>query len=329
MILFSCPTFVLSECWFKRSTSEDISVTIVLASLPMNHSVSPSGSNERVDDFASERIEMQKYRDDEEVAERENDRLLHATSPGYPRARNSDGAFSRTSSFPSRRRVSHAQCSCIIFLSLILFVLLFALFGPSDRLRSYLPVPSSNGTNTTSPGFDIALIEDPCACGTKPFGTALCTSYTAPALDRSRLFSGTGARTRRFLDVARQRPVKVGILGGSVSACHGVDTDSMGKSCYARRIVDWMRQRLYGGNEEGVVAVNGAIGGMDSRCGLGFLSKATAQISNADADDYMLVSYYAFCGTHHVPLDVDLLILEFDVNDQPCVSSLSYDMLPF
>lgn len=30
-------------------------------------------------------------------------------------------------------------------------------------------------------------------------------------------------------------------------------------------------------------------------------------------------SYYAFCGTHHVPLDVDLVILEFDVNDQPCV----------
>ena len=32
-----------------------------------------------------------------------------------------------------------------------------------------------------------------------------------------------------------------------------------------------------------------------------------------------LDSYYAFCGTHHVPLDVDLVILEFDVNDQPCV----------
>lgn len=78
--------------------------------------------------------------------------------------------------------------------------------------------------------------------------------------------------------MAKQRAVKVGILGGSVSACHGVDTDAMGKSCYSRRIVDWMRERLYGGDEHGVVAVNGAIGGMDSRwvnsrsivfCGMG------------------------------------------------------------
>ncbi|QRV99524.1 carbohydrate esterase family 16 protein [Ceratobasidium sp. AG-Ba] len=131
------------------------------------------------------------------------------------------------------------------------------------------------------------------------FGSALCTSYTAPALERSRLFSGTGARTRRFLDVASRRPVKVGILGGSVSACHGVDVDSMGKSCYARRIVDWMRERLYNGKEDGVIASNGAIGGMDS-------------------------SYYAFCGTHHVPQDVDLLILEFDVNDQPYLNYTIY-----
>lgn len=37
---------------------------------------------------------------------------------------------------------------------------------------------------------------------------------------------------------------------------------------------------------------NGAVGGMDS-------------------------SYYAFCGTRHIPTDVDLIVLEFDVNDQP------------
>ncbi|KDN43163.1 hypothetical protein RSAG8_06316, partial [Rhizoctonia solani AG-8 WAC10335] len=65
------------------------------------------------------------------------------------------------------------------------------------------------------------------------------------------------------------------------------------------RIVDWMRERLYDGKEDGVVAVNGAIGGMDS-------------------------SYYAFCGTHHVPLDVDLVILEFDVNDQPYLNYTIY-----
>ncbi|QRV85463.1 carbohydrate esterase family 16 protein [Ceratobasidium sp. AG-Ba] len=254
-----------------------------------------SPPTERVNGFASERIEMRKYHDDEEITEREHDGLLRSSTPAtFSDFRDSEGTF-LPSKRRSRRRISHAQCSCIVFLSLILFALLFALFGPSDRLRSYLPASPSNVTNTSS----IAVLENPCGCGTAPFGSALCTSYTAPALERSRLFSGTGARTRRFLDVASRRPVKVGILGGSVSACHGVDVDSMGKSCYARRIVDWMRERLYNGKEDGVIASNGAIGGMDS-------------------------SYYAFCGTHHVPQDVDLLILEFDVNDQPYLNYTIY-----
>lgn len=222
----------------------------------MDRSTSPLGSNERVDSLNYNGIEMQKYHDDEEIVERERDGLLGSSST-YSRGVTS----SRAGRARSRRRISHAQCSCIVFLALILFALLFALFGPSDRLRSYLPATPSNSSNTTSQ----MILEDPCSCGTEPFGSALCTSYSAPALERSRLFAGTGARTRKFLDTATQRPVKVGILGGSVSACHGVDTDSMGKSCYARRIVDWMREKLYNGKEEGVVAVNGAIGGMDSR----------------------------------------------------------------
>jgi hypothetical protein len=254
---------------------------------------------------------MQKYHDDEEIAERERDGLL-GTSPSYART----AASPRAGRSPSRRRISHAQCSCIIFLSLILFALIFALFGPSDRLRSYLPAPASNTTNNAT----VKMVEDYCGCGTEPFGSALCTSYSAPALERSRLYTGTGARTRKFLDVARQRPVKVGILGGSVSACHGVDTDSMGKSCYARRIVDWMRDRLYNGKEEGVMAVNGAIGGMDSRyvaiVGL-TLGRIVEVWMVLTISLLCSLSYYAFCGTHHVPLDVDLLILEFDVNDQP------------
>ncbi|KAF8671921.1 hypothetical protein RHS04_08014 [Rhizoctonia solani] len=224
---------------------------------------SPSGSHERVDSIGHNGIEMQKYHD-EEITEQERDGLL-----------DNSGSYRRRDDAPRSRR--------------IVSPLLFAVFGPSDRLRSYIPNKPSDSPNAT-----IAIVEDVCGCGTSPFGSALCTTYSAPALERSRLYTGTGARTRRFLDVSQQRPVKVGVLGGSVSACHGVDTDSMGKSCYARRIVDWMREKLYGGKEDGVIAVNGAIGGMDS-------------------------SYYAFCGTHHVPLDVDLLILEFDVNDQPIV----------
>ncbi|CEL56644.1 hypothetical protein RSOLAG1IB_07970 [Rhizoctonia solani AG-1 IB] len=254
----------------------------------MNRVASPSGSRERGDSVGYNGIEMQKYQD-EEITEQERDGLLD--NSGSYRRREDGPRVRRT---VSRRRISRAQCSCIIFLSLILFALLFGLFGPSDKLRSYIPNKPPDSPNAT-----VAVVEDVCGCGTKPFGSALCTTYSAPALERSRLYTGTGARTRRFLDVAQQRPVKVGVLGGSVSACHAVDTDSMGKSCYARRIVDWMRERLYNGKEDGVIATNGAIGGMDS-------------------------SYYAFCGTHHVPSDVDLVILEFDVNDQPYLNYTIY-----
>ena len=31
----------------------------------------------------------------------------------------------------------------------------------------------------------------------------------------------------------------------------------------------------------------------------------------------LLSSYYAFCGSNHLHKDSDIVILEFDVNDQP------------
>ncbi|KAG8977193.1 hypothetical protein FRC05_002192 [Tulasnella sp. 425] len=143
-----------------------------------------------------------------------------------------------------------------------------------------------------------------CLCPRTPTGQRLCNTYPPAAIKRSQLVSSTNARMKNVLakfmrerESGSMRRLKVGIMGGSVSACHGVaeDGDSMGKECYGRIIGDWLDERL-GGGESGwgkmVEVKNGAIGGMDA-------------------------SYYAFCGMNHLHDDVDIVILEFDVNDQP------------
>lgn len=104
---------------------------------------------------------------------------------------------------------------------------------------------------------------------------------------------------RAFINRAQTgQQLKVGIMGGSVSACHGVHPspdwpagDPSGPGCYSTLFAQWLQQAFPPFNGQPHSVVNGAIGGMDS-------------------------SYYAFCGTHHIPTDADLVVIEFDVNDQ-------------
>ncbi|KAG8933358.1 hypothetical protein FRC01_009683 [Tulasnella sp. 417] len=116
-----------------------------------------------------------------------------------------------------------------------------------------------------------------CLCSKTPTGQRLCSTYPPAAIKRSRLVSSTNARMKTVLakfirerESGSMRRLKVGIMGGSVSACHGVaeDGDSLGKECYARIVGDWLDERLAGG-EAGwrnmVEVKNGAIGGMDAR----------------------------------------------------------------
>lgn len=116
-----------------------------------------------------------------------------------------------------------------------------------------------------------------CLCPRTPTGQRLCNTYPPAAIKRSQLVSSTNARMKTVLakfmrerESGSMRRLKVGIMGGSVSACHGVaeDGDSMGKECYGRIIGDWLDERL-GGGESGwgkmVEVKNGAIGGMDAR----------------------------------------------------------------
>ncbi|WVR07844.1 hypothetical protein IAU60_004887 [Kwoniella sp. DSM 27419] len=195
-------------------------------------------------------------------------------------------------------------CTAILLPFLLLFV--YSLVHP--HVKGLPPLPKVHFSSGYEDGFPIsdrptggpAAYEEKivvgCTCGSTDEGQRLCNVYHEEGLRNSRLVQGTGARMRRVLQKAREgQALKIGILGGSVSACHGVHPsadypqgDPAGPGCYTTLLKQWFQRTFPDAQHE---LMNGAIGGMDS-------------------------SYYAFCGTHHIAPDTDLIVLEFDVNDQ-------------
>lgn len=106
-----------------------------------------------------------------------------------------------------------------------------------------------------------------CNCPSSPNNNPLyefCATYGPEALERTRIHTGTNYRIDRLLEKAKRgERLILSLMGGSVSACHGVDHNSMGRACFPRRILDWFDERfpVAGGH----IFKNGAIGGMDSR----------------------------------------------------------------
>ncbi|WWC71821.1 uncharacterized protein I206_105780 [Kwoniella pini CBS 10737] len=187
------------------------------------------------------------------------------------------------------------------------FLLLFIYAIINPHVKGLPPLPKvkvhfsdSDGTfNYGSPGvekiYEEKIVES-CICGVTNEGKRICDLYHEEGLKNSRLVQGSGARIRRVLQKAREGgALKIGVLGGSVSACHGVHPsadypqgDPSGPGCYTTLLKEWFEKTFSDADHQ---FMNGAIGGMDS-------------------------SYYAFCGTHHIAIDTDLIVLEFDVNDQ-------------
>jgi len=106
-----------------------------------------------------------------------------------------------------------------------------------------------------------------CNCPLPPNNNPLykfCATYGPETLARTRIHTGTNFRIDRLLEKAKRgERLVLSLLGGSVSACHGVDHDSMGRACYSRRVLDWFDEQFP--VADGHVFENGAIGGMDSR----------------------------------------------------------------
>jgi hypothetical protein len=102
-------------------------------------------------------------------------------------------------------------------------------------------------------------------------------------------------------------PITVSVLGGSgmsrvslvceeclstVSACHGAGDDPISPRCYPSRFFEWWNSVFPHPASE---LTNGAERRTDS-------------------------AYFAYCSTHHLPDQTDLVILEFDASDPKYVT---------
>lgn len=119
-------------------------------------------------------------------------------------------------------------------------------------------------------------------------GDAIAQRRGQVPLLKSRIHTGTGARLQRVIQKAMSgHPVTISVLGGSISACHGAGDDPLSPRCWPSKFFEWWNSVFPHQLSE---LTNGAARRTDS-------------------------AYFAYCSTHHLPDETDLVILEFDASD--------------
>lgn len=140
-------------------------------------------------------------------------------------------------------------------------------------------------------------------CPTFGEGDELGNVYGPEAILKTRSHVGSSERVRRVLRRAMAGlPITIGVLGGSVSSCHGLDATTahplgnpIGPNCYPHRLFAWLNDVFpHPANE----LTNGAL----RRTG---------------------TSYFGFCSEMHLPDRVDLIIVEFDTEDPHDATTLA------
>ncbi|EJD41058.1 hypothetical protein AURDEDRAFT_153366 [Auricularia subglabra TFB-10046 SS5] len=150
---------------------------------------------------------------------------------------------------------------------------------PVDRDRPLLgnanaepPAPATVGPAGTSCD----------ACGADD---ALCNKYGADVLARSRSYEGPSARFRRVLrDAKAGKPVKISVLGGSVTRGQGVKRDELWVNVFG----EWWKSTFPNSK---LTLQNGAV----AATGTGYMST---------------------CFLEHIDADADIVLTEFAINDQ-------------
>ena len=158
-------------------------------------------------------------------------------------------------------------------LSLIIVIILLGALNAYQHgeYKSKISSISSSSPHASTPATK-SRWQDTCLCPRTPTGDRLCQTYPPSSLKSARVHTGTNARLKTVLSrfvreraVDPSRKLKVGIMGGSVSACHAVasEGESLAEGCYGRIVGDWLSSRF--GGPDSVEVDNAAIGGMDSR----------------------------------------------------------------
>ncbi|GJJ16092.1 hypothetical protein Clacol_010371 [Clathrus columnatus] len=130
------------------------------------------------------------------------------------------------------------------------------------------------------------VLPGPSFCDTCGPDDSLCTEYGEHNLAKSRLYEGTNFRFHRVIKQALAgEPVKIGVLGGSVTKGHGIRTPSD----------NWTNKFL--------------------KAWKSFFPNSQTELYNgavpATGSDYLSV-----CFGEHLDEDVDLVLIELAINDQ-------------
>jgi hypothetical protein len=138
----------------------------------------------------------------------------------------------------------------------------------------------------------------------------LSNLYGPDAILKSRTHLGNSDRVRKVLKRAMSGlPITIGVLGGSISSCHGLDGtpahplgNPVGPNCYPHRLFSWLNDVFpHPANE----LTNGA-----RMC-----TAPTRSLLNSAAVRRTGTSYFGFCSEQHLPDRVDLVVVEFDTED--------------
>lgn len=109
--------------------------------------------------------------------------------------------------------------------------------------------------------------------------------YGHELLQRSIAHEGSNKRLREKIAKAqRGEGIRMAVVGGSVSAGHTLDN---WRNIYFYRFLDWWNEQFPDGHHE---IFQGAVPATDS-------------------------GYYAYCFDKHIPKDVDIIFVEFALND--------------
>ncbi|KAF8330783.1 uncharacterized protein EI90DRAFT_3059256 [Cantharellus anzutake] len=181
-----------------------------------------------------------------------------------------------------------------IFLLIVFILFLFtrlSLFPSESSSRAFDVAPRGLYRHFSPRDYLNESANDPAPFHFCPIygpGDVLAKKYRAVNLQKSVLNRGSGTRIHRVIHKAmRGLPVTISVLGGSVSSCHGAGEDPLSPTCYPSMFFAWWNSVFPHPASE---LTNGARRKTDS-------------------------SYYSYCNGHHLPDQTDLVILEFDSDD--------------
>ncbi|KAJ3718514.1 hypothetical protein C8R42DRAFT_629851 [Lentinula raphanica] len=167
-------------------------------------------------------------------------------------------------------------------------------FGKQESDAKHTFTPTTTTMTVTVTPTPKPVEPEPAYCNYCTSTDEVCKRYGSFNLARSRAYEGSNARLKRVLRKLRSgQKIKIGIVGGSVSKGHGLQSRRDNYSYIYAQYVREMFAEATSSNATNVEVelINGSVSGT-------------------------ITQYMETCFREHIPEDVDLVIIELAINDQ-------------